>query len=1585
MADVLTTACAFLSRSQAAGPWSTTACCATGGNSCNGNPNAYTSCTDQNAASDFLFHLQPGETQRFVPTGTGNHVAEYQTVAPHSWPIWGGDNDLRMGGNGPLGTGGRCNQGATYAGSPNEACGGNSDWGLTEMETWYPVALTRYPQPAEPRSTVRVKTDDHYVKVQPDNESGLQLLGTEDQSKTTGSCPSGYCSDDYSCLFGCDCRCCRAGNYCAGSTDALCEEGIIASGKQRPCSCGTYSSSCAPSCQSCGSGQYSNGGSSSCSSCSSGTTSSSGSCSCNDCSCGRHEVSNTRCDSCLAGQYSSSRSTVCSRCGTGHVSSSGACSCRACFAGQTSNNEHTSCVDCPAGHFSHQGSDCESCDSGQYQPAPRSSSCIACTSGSVAVSASSGCTGCTPGRASNVGLSSCDDCSMLTYQPASHSSHCLACPIGRANFEKTRATSCFDCGPGRYRQHPVECSTCSFEDTLTSENVFYMTSALICTLAVSATAVSAVGWKTGKLVHDEFPAILIIIAVSMAPLCIILLAFWVACDDHTLEPSFAVTMCIYGMLGVVGNTWIERGQGLNKSIGSVIAKAAKLQTSDYSLMSGWWTPHKTAKRVSVALMATSAAIVVFASLQIHVVFTLDRGFISDFGERAHNSSCLAVCDDTEVWFFGSLALTFAVLTLCQHVCLVDGLQTTRMVITGWVSFICAACMASCLALGATQEPAFAVSLCFTAAVQTAWSIVLIYRTGDGLTASCIAVGSVSLGMLIFALIELVTVFKYDLSLLVGPNAVCSSFNVPAVSCGSVELRSYGILGLVGGMVAVAGITSPMFKGHLGENVPVQGMASKDAIAAMAVGAAVSVLPLCIICLSFWASCLTLDRNQEAAFAVVLCVYGILAVAASAWVFSRFAPDGGALLVVHVWDQAFCVGSGVTGVAVWVFASVLITAVYTHDSTLIGGPGHNSTALAPRPACCTTSEVYVYGIAAGVGALATGVASYIFHQGKQSAVAFIPALGPFTLICITFWGSCLAEGETQEAAFSIMLCLYGICGVLVFGYAAIKQEFAGVVVNRAFSVSIGALSLLVLVFASIETSAVHHYDTTLICGSPRECQNDAAHPQLKAESFVAPVIVVIFLGVASKLIIDMHNFVPVVDIGHTPLLHGAAAPLYIDSEETSFSIDIKTLTGRTFSPTVSSLDSIAMLKAKVQSLSGTPTDEQRILFASQVLADGAMVADYPNIVAGAVLHLVLKLASNPADLLTIRVRMRVDGRYETVCTVHLPRTDVVLALKLGIQAECDAISVEQQQLSFASEPLDDSFSLQASGVSNNDTVELTVAELAGAGGRPITLATSNYLREYRAAGRDLIVETDALIDEVRQLLSLYCAANGVHTKHGATLADKLGQQANSKPGGPRERAMLMWTSESFMRGGVNKRLYDTLNDVFRHDDAGMIRHAVRISRCINELCVGGDMPPAAATDLMRESGNPRKEVYRGTGFDSAHRGFFVEGKTYRVPMYIATTTSRQVAQAFISRANTGDSHVMWLIIMDATSPMYNASLVKKNTLIPGEEEFLFVPYSVFTIDKATWKRGTKNQPHEIVLMASSDNTGEREDLELAPWA
>jgi len=56
-----------------------------------------------------------------------------------------------------------------------------------------------------------------------------------------------------------------------------------------------------------------------------------------------------------------------------------------------------------------------------------------------------------------------------------------------------------------------------------------------------------------------------------------------------------------------------------------------------------------------------------------------------------------------------------------------------------------------------------------------------------------------------------------------------------------------------------------------------------------------------------------------------------------------------------------------------------------------------------------------------------------------------------------------------------------------------------------------------------------------------------------------------------------------------------------------------------------------------------------------------------------------------------------------------------------------------------------------------------------------------------------------------------------------------------------------------------------------------------------------------------------------------------------------------------------------------------------TNVAGEEEYLFAPYSVFTVVAARWKAGTTAEPHEVELLAAVDNKGEPEDLPLAPWS
>eukprot|EP01044_Picomonas_judraskeda_P014454 COSAG03_NODE_2296_length_2907_cov_2.655271_3_plen_278_part_00 len=114
------------------GAWDKAACCAVSANTC--GPDY---CTDRTSAGNWLFRLGPGAPGKFGPNGANT---AFQFVVPTEWPKWGdGGYDLYMGCYDALGATSSCWEGSTYAGAPNQVCGGNGnwDWGETNMEVWY--------------------------------------------------------------------------------------------------------------------------------------------------------------------------------------------------------------------------------------------------------------------------------------------------------------------------------------------------------------------------------------------------------------------------------------------------------------------------------------------------------------------------------------------------------------------------------------------------------------------------------------------------------------------------------------------------------------------------------------------------------------------------------------------------------------------------------------------------------------------------------------------------------------------------------------------------------------------------------------------------------------------------------------------------------------------------------------------------------------------------------------------------------------------------------------------------------------------------------------------------------------------------------------------------------------------------------------------------------------------------------------------------------------------------------------------------------------------------------------------------------
>ena len=254
----------------------------------------------------------------------------------------------------------------------------------------------------------------------------------------------------------------------------------------------------------------------------------------------------------------------------------------------------------------------------------------------------------------------------------------------------------------------------------------------------------------------------------------------------------------------------------------------------------------------------------------------------------------------------------------------------------------------------------------------------------------------------------------------------------------------------------------------------------------------------------------------------------------------------------------------------------------------------------------------------------------------------------------------------------------------------------------------------------------------------------------------------------------------------------------------------------------------------------------------------------------------------------------------------------------------------------------------------------------------TLAKSNFKAEYGKATvpKGQMQLGAALI----KMVEGYCEKNGIpyEEDEGEHFFEELQAEAMSNAGDTIAiMAQRMWTSALQLRG---REFCFIINDVVRDDE--LARPLAKVSRAINQLCVTAGRETAAEHP-------PDFVCYRGAGFDDRYRSFFVAGREFRQPAYLATSFSREVAMTFLRRS-TMDAKVLWLVRIDPELKCVHVNLVKKSN-VPGEEEYLFAPYSAFAVISAKWGAGTDVDPHIIEISAAPDNKAAREDLDLAPWS
>ncbi|OLQ11729.1 hypothetical protein AK812_SmicGene4454 [Symbiodinium microadriaticum] len=182
------------------------------------------------------------------------------------------------------------------------------------------------------------------------------------------------------------------------------------------------------------------------------------------------------------------------------------------------------------------------------------------------------------------------------------------------------------------------------------------------------------------------------------------------------------------------------------------------------------------------------------------------------------------------------------------------------------------------------------------------------------------------------------------------------------------------------------------------------------------------------------------------------------------------------------------------------------------------------------------------------------------------------------------------------------------------------------------------------------------------------------------------------------------------------------------------------------------------------------------------------------------------------------------------------------------------------------------------------------------------------------------------------------------------------------------AVYLWTLHTPLAG---REVCSYINQTIRADHRDKVKEVLPLVRTINRQLV--------QEALVKAPKNHR--TYRGSRMPRDSLKFFQAKRQYRANMFLATSDDKNKAKEFASGAKESEVPTLFYVHWDKYQGCIHVNYLEDLTAVKNEREYLFPPYSTFTVIREAEQQGGF---HVIHISAEHDNKSHSENLPLSSW-